>query len=117
MSYVDGYLIPVPKKNVNAYTKIARWGKKMWMKHGALQYFECLADDLKAMPGCGDLTKLLKLAKNETLFYSFIVYKSKAHRDAVNKRVMKEMMAQPMPKMPFDVKRMGHGGFKTVVEG
>jgi uncharacterized protein YbaA (DUF1428 family) len=117
MSYVDGFLIAVPKKNVKAYTAMARWGKKMWMKHGALQYFECLAHDLKTMPGCGDFPKLVKLKKNETLFYSFIVYKSKAQRDAVNKKVMQEMMSQPMPKMPFDTKRMAHGGFKTIVEG
>ena len=117
MSYVDGYVIPVPKKNVKAYTAMARWGKKVWMKHGALQYFECLADDLKTMPGCGDFSGFAKLKKGETLFFSFVVYKSKAHRNAVNKKVMKEMMSQPMPKMPFDMKRMVHGGFKAVVEG
>ena len=117
MSYVDGYVIAVPKKNVKAYTKMARWGKKVWMKHGALQYFECVADDLKTMPGCGDFPALVNLGKSETLFYSFIVYKSKAHRNAVNKKVMKEMMGQPMPKMPFDTKRMASGGFKTLVEG
>ena len=117
MTYVDGYVIPVPKKNLKAYTAMARWGKKMWMKHGALQYFECLADDLETMPGCGDFSGLAKLKKGETLFFSFIVYKSKAQRNAVNKKVMKEMMSQPMPKMPFDMKRMAHGGFKAVVEG
>jgi uncharacterized protein YbaA (DUF1428 family) len=117
MSYVDGFVIPVPKKNVKAYTKMARWGKKAWMKAGALQYFECVADDLTTFPGCGDFSRLVKLKKDETLFYSFIVYKSKAHRNAVNKKVMKEMTSQPMPKMPFDTKRMAHGGFKTLVEG
>jgi alkaline phosphatase len=88
------------------------------MKHGALQYFECVADDLKAMPGCGDLKKMVRLKSSETLWYSFIVYRNKAHRDAVNKKVMTEMQKAKMPKvMPFDVKRMAHGGFKTVVQG
>ena len=119
MSYVDGYVIPVPKKNVKAYTKMARWGKKVWMKHGALQYFECLGDDLEpAAPGCGDYPSLLKLKKGETLFYSFIIYKSKAHRDAVNKKVMSDPgMATAPKKMPFDMKRMMVGGFRTIVEG
>jgi len=117
MSYVDGYVIPVPKKNVKAYTKMARWGKKVWMKHGALRYFECLGDDLTPMPGCGNFPGLAKLKKGETVFFSFVVYKSRAHRNAVNKKVWKEMMSQPMPKMPFDVKRMAFGGFKPVVEG
>jgi uncharacterized protein YbaA (DUF1428 family) len=117
VSYVDGYVIVVPKKNVKAYAKLARWGKKAWMKHGALQYFECVADDLRVPPSCGDYAGLLKMKKSDTLFYSFIVYKSKAHRNAVNKKVMKEMMGQPMPKMPFDLKRMASGGFKALVEG
>lgn len=118
MTYVDGFVIPAPKKQIAAYKKLATWGKKAWMKHGALQYFECVADDLNTMPGCGDFPKMLKLKPDETLWFSFIVYRSKAHRDAVNKKVMKEMAGMKMPKvMPFDVKRMGHGGFKTVVQG
>jgi len=116
MSYVDGYVIPIPKKNVKAYTKMARWGKKVWMKHGALQYFECVGDDLKGAPGCGDFPGMLKLKKGETLLYSFVIYRSKAHRDSVNKKVMKQMMGQPMPEMPFELKRMAFGGFKTLVE-
>ena len=118
MTYVDGFVIPTLKSKIAAYKKMATWGKKVWMKHGALQYFECVADDLKAMPGCGDFRKLVKLKRGETLWYSFIVYKSKAHRDAVNKKVMAEMGQHEMPKaMPFDLKRMAHGGFKTVVQG
>lgn len=118
MTYVDGFVIPVAKKNVAAYKKMAAWGKKTWMKHGALQYFECAADDLKAMPGCGDFKTLAGLKATETVFFSFIVYKSKAHRNAVNKKVMADMQTQPMPKaMPFDVKRMAFGGFKTLVQG
>jgi uncharacterized protein YbaA (DUF1428 family) len=118
MTYVDGFVIPAPKRKVAAYRKLAKWGRKVWMKHGALQYFECVADDLGTMPGCGDFKRLVKLKPSETLWYSFIVYKSKAHRNAVNKKVMKEMERQGMPKtMPFDMKRMAHGGFKTVVQG
>jgi uncharacterized protein YbaA (DUF1428 family) len=118
MTYVDGFVIPAPKKKTAAYKKMATWGKKLWMKHGALQYFECVADDLKTMPGFGDFKKLAKLKSTETVWFSFIVYKSKAHRDAVNKKVMAEMQKKGMPKdMPFDPKRMAFGGFKTVVEG
>lgn len=119
MTYVDGFVIPAPKKTVAAYKKMATWGKKVWMKHGALQYFECVADDLdNNMPGCGDFKKMAKLKSNETLWFSFIVYKNRAHRNAVNKKVMAEMAKHGMPKkMPFDMKRMAFGGFKTVVEG
>ena len=118
MTYIDGFVIPAPKNKIAAYKKLATWGKKEWMKHGALQYFECVADDLKTMPGCGDFNKMVKLKKGETLWYSFIIYKNKAHRDAVNKKVMEEMKKYKMPKkMPFDLKRMAHGGFKAVVEG
>ena len=119
MTYVDGYVIPTPKNKVAAYKKMATWGKKAWMKHGALQYFECVADDLSVMPGCGGgFKKLAKLKPNETLWYSFVVYRNKAHRNAVNKAVMKEMQKYKMPKtMPFDLKRMASGGFKTVLQG
>ena len=122
MTYVDGFVLPVAKKDVAAYRKMAAWGKKMWMKHGALQYFECAGDDLNGMPGCGDFKTMAGIKPTETVFFSFIVYKSKAHRDAVNKKVMAEMQkqAQAMPqnqKMPFDPKRMAYGGFKTLVQG
>ena len=117
-TYVDGFVIPIPRKNLAAYKKMALGGRKVWMKHGALQYFECMADDLKAMPGCGDFKKMVKLKPGETLWYSFVIYKSRAHRDAVNKKVMKEMQSFKMPKvMPFDMKRMAHGGFRVVVQG
>lgn len=118
MTYVDGFVIPAPKKKTAAYKKMATWGKKIWMKHGALHYFECVADDLKTMPGCGDFKKMAGLKSTETVWFSFIVYKSKAHRNAVNKKVMAEMQKVGMPKdMPFDPKRMAFGGFKTVVQG
>jgi uncharacterized protein YbaA (DUF1428 family) len=114
MSYVDGFLMVVPKKNVKAYEKMARLGGKVWMKHGALQYFECAADDLNPQ----GYPKLLKLKSTETAFYSFIIYKSRKHRDAVNKKVMAdpEIHKGAPKKMPFDVKRMVYGGFKALVE-
>jgi len=118
MTYVDGFVIPTPKSKRAAYKKMATWGKELWMKHGALQYFECEADDLNVMAGCGDFKKMVKLKPGETLWFSFIVYKNKAHRNAVNKKVMAEMTQHKMPKvMPFDMKRMAHGGFKTIVQG
>src|SRR5262245_7837920 len=118
MTYVDGYVIPVAKKDVAAYKKMAAWGKKMWMKHGALQYFECVGDDLSGMPECGNFKKMAALKPTETAFFSFIVYKNKAHRNAVNKKVLAEMQTQGMPeKMPFDIKRMAFGGFKTLIQG
>jgi uncharacterized protein YbaA (DUF1428 family) len=117
MSYVDGFLIPIPKKNVRAYRRMAEMGRKAWMKHGALDYKECVGDDLApafALP----FTRLLKLKPTETAVFAFIVFKSRAHRDQVNKKVMKEMndMGGPPKDMPFDMKRMVYGGFKTVVE-
>ena len=88
MTYVDGFVIPVPKSKVAEYRKMAAVGKKMWMKHGALQYFECLGDDLAGMPECGNFKTMAGLKPSETAFFSFIVYKNKAHRNAVNKKVM-----------------------------
>ena len=119
MTYVDGFVIPAPKKKLAAYKKLATWGKKTWMKHGALQYFECMADDLQVMHGCGGgFEGMVKLKRGETLWYSFIVYKNKAQRNAINKKVMQEMARQKMPHvMPFDMKRMAHGGFKTLIQG
>jgi alkaline phosphatase len=118
MTYIDGFVIPVPKGKVAAYKKMAALGKKMWMKHGALQYFECVGDDLAGMPECGNFKTMAELQPSETAFFSFIVFKNKAHRNAVNKKVMAEMQTQPMPKsMPFDVKRMAYGGFKTLIQG
>lgn len=121
MTYVDGFVIPVPKKNLAAYKKMAAGGAKIWKKHGALEYFECVGDDLspKGVPGM-KITRFPTLAKakpGETVVFSFIVYKSKAHRNAVNKRVMKGMNEKaPPPMMPFDMKRMAYGGFKTIVQ-
>lgn len=121
MTYVDGFVIPMPKKNLAAYKKMAAQGAAAWKKHGALEYFECVGDDLspKGMPGMKITTfpTLAKVKAGETVVFAFIVYKSKAHRDAVNKKVMKEMSAQTPPAtMPFDMKRMAYGGFKTIVQ-
>jgi uncharacterized protein YbaA (DUF1428 family) len=117
VAYVDGYVLPVPKKNLKAYTAMAKWGERVWMKHGALDYRECVGDDLKVKWGPG-FGRMLKLRPGETVVFAYVVYKSRAHRDRVNARVMKEMSAagEP-PAMPFDVKRMVFGGFTVIVGG
>ncbi len=113
--YVDGFVVPVPKKKLNAYRKLAQIGAKVWMKHGALEYIECVADDVSR----GKLTSFprsVKLKGSETVFFSWIVYKSRAHRDQVMKKVMKDPLMKTPPKdWPFDGKRMIYGGFKSVV--
>ncbi|MBL8874859.1 MAG: DUF1428 domain-containing protein [Phycisphaerae bacterium] len=118
MAYVDGYLIPIPKKSVAAYKKMASVGCKVWMAHGALDYRECVGDDLKAPWGL-PFTKLLKTKPSETVVFAWIVFKSKAHRDKVNAAVMKDprlTAGMDMKKMPFDPKKMCFGGFKTLVQ-
>jgi uncharacterized protein YbaA (DUF1428 family) len=118
MSYIDGFLIPLSKKNVAMYRRMAQWGKKTWMKHGALDYKECLADDLTNPMGIS-LPKLLKLKPGETAIFAYIVFKSRKHRDLVNKKVMSDpAMNDPnwTKKMPFDMRRMCYGGFKAIVE-
>lgn len=115
MSYVDGYVLIVPKKKLKAYRAMALQGEKIWRKHGALDYKECSGDDLKVKWGV-PFTRIMKCKPTETVVFSFVVYKSRAHRDQVNAKVMKEMQAMPMPKdVPFDMKRMAYGGFKTLV--
>lgn len=121
MTYVDGYVLAVPKKNLNTYRKMAQEAGKVWKKHGALEYYECVGDDLSPKMGGVKIAKFPKMArakKGETVVFSFIIYKSKAHRDRVNAKVMKEMeatMGKDVP-MPFDVKRMVYGGFRVIVE-
>ena len=117
--YVDGFAIAVPKKNVAAYKRMAIWGRKIWMKHGALQYFECVGDELQVKNGCGPgFLKGIGTKPGETVMFAFIIYKSKAHRNAVNAKVMKDpSMHNVPPKMPFDMKRFLYGGFKAIVEG
>ncbi len=116
MKYVDGYVLPVPKKSLKAYIRMARMGEKMWRKHGALDYKECVGDDLKTKRGT-PFPRMMKLKRGETVVFSYIVFKSRAHRDRVNAKVMKEMEKMFEPKdMPFDVKRMVYGGFKVLVD-
>ncbi len=117
MSYVDGFVLPVPKKNLPAYRRIARKAGKVWREHGALEYRECVGDDVKV----GKLTSFprsVKLKPGETVVFSWIVYKSRSHRDRVNAKVMKDpLMADMDPNsMPFDTKRMVYGGFKVLVD-
>ena len=118
--YVDGFVLAVPKKNVKAYEKMARLASKVWKEHGALEYFECVGDDLDVKMGCGvPFGKLTKLKSNETVVFAYIVYKSHAHRDRVNAKVMKDPRlteGMDMKKMPFDINRMTYGGFKVLVE-
>lgn len=118
MHYVDGFVIPLPKKNLAAYTRMARTAAKVWRDHGALEYVECIADDVK--PGKQtSFPQSVKLKPGEIVIFSYIVYKSRAHRDRVNAKVMKDpRLAKRMnPKaMPFDGKRMFWGGFKAIVE-
>ena len=117
MAYVDGFLIPVPTKNLAAYRKQATLASKVWRDHGALEYRECRGDDMAAAFGL-PFPKLMKLKRNETVVFSWIVYKSRAHRDRVNAKVMKDpRLADCMgpDKQPFDVKRMAYGGFETFV--
>jgi uncharacterized protein YbaA (DUF1428 family) len=117
LRYVDGYVLPVPKKKLKAYIRMAQMGESMWLKHGALDYKECVGDDLKTKWGT-TFSRMMKLKPGETVVFSYIVFKSRAHRDRVNARVMKEMAKTGTPKdMPFDMKRMVYGGFKVSVGG
>lgn len=118
MSYVDGFVIPIPKKNVKTYLAIARKAAKVWCEHGALEYRECIGEDLDTHCGMPFPT-LLKLKPGETAIFAWIVYKSRAHRDKVNASVMNDPRIAAMmdPKdMPFDDKRMAFGGFRIMVK-
>lgn len=115
--YVDGYVVPVPKKRVKDYQRLAQKAEKVWRDHGALDYRECVADDVKK----GKWTSFpqsVKLKPGEVVVFAYVVYKSRAHRDKVNKAVMKDPRIKDMcdPKnMPFDARRMFWGGFSTIV--
>jgi uncharacterized protein YbaA (DUF1428 family) len=118
MPYVDGFVLPVPKKKLKAYAKMAEYAGQIWKEHGALEFRECAGDDLSSQWGV-PFTKMIKLKPGETVLFSFIVFKSRAHRDRVNAKVMKdERLKKQMEEaeMPFDVKRMVYGGFKTIVD-
>lgn len=114
--YVDGFVVPVPKKNVEKYRKVARLAGKIWKEYGALEYIECIADDVK--PGkVTSFPQSVKLKNNEVVFFSWIVYKSRASRDKIMKKVMKDPRLSEMgpDMMPFDGQRMIYGGFKEMV--
>jgi uncharacterized protein YbaA (DUF1428 family) len=117
--YVDGYVLPVPKKNIDAYRRIAQKAGRVWREHGALEYRECVGDQLNVKWG-PTFPRQMKIKTGETVVFSWIVFKSRAHRDRVNAKVMKDPRLANMmdPKsMPFDAKRMLYGGFKVIVEG
>lgn len=115
--YIDGFVLPVPKKNVEAYRRMARTAGKVWREHGALEYVECVADDVQ--PGkVTSFPQSVKLKKGETVVFAYAVYKSRAHRDRVMKKVMNDPRLADMMNLkalPFDSKRMFWGGFKTIV--
>ncbi len=115
--YVDGFVVPVPKKNLPAYRVLARKGGKIWLEHGALEYMECVADDVKVGKRTS-FPRSAKLKPTETVIFSYVVYKSRAHRDRVVKKVMVDprllRMMDP-ESLPFDGKRMIYGGFKVLV--
>lgn len=118
MKYVDGYVLPVPKKNLAAYRRMAQKAGKVWMEHGALQFCECVGDDLKTKMAAS-FPETIKLKPGEAAVFSWITFKSRAHRDSVNAKVMKDprlAKMMDMKSMPFDSKRMVYGGFKTVVD-
>ena len=118
MRYVDGFVLPVPKKNLQTYRRIAQKAGKIWRDHGALEYIESAGDDLGIKFGT-PFPKMMKLKSGETVVFAYIVYRSKTQRDRVNAKVMKDPRMVKMMKqgpMPFDVKRMAYGGFKILVD-
>ena len=118
MSYTDGFLIPLPRKNLAAYRRMAQKAGKIWRQHGAIDYKECVGDDLKNKWGVA-FPRAAKTKPGETVVFSWIVYKSRKDRDRVNAKVMKDPRLKSMmdPKtMPFNVKRMAYGGFKVIVD-
>ncbi len=118
MAYADGFVIPIPKKNLAAYQRMARLGRKVWLEHGALAYYECIGDDLAVPAQFAGFHSMAKLKKNETVVFAWILYKSKAHRNKVNAKVMADPRMHKAPNpMPFDHTRMAFGGFKVIVKG
>jgi len=117
MKYVDGFVLCVPKKNLAAYRRMASKAGKIWREYGALDYKECLGDDIASSWGGMTFIQMAKPKRGETIVFSWIVYKSKAQRDKIVAKVMKDPRLMPETKsMPFDVKRMVWGGFKVLVE-
>jgi len=118
MAYVDGFVLPVPKRKLAAYRRMAQKAGRIWREHGALDFKECVADDVK--PGkWTSFPQSVKLKRDETVVFSWIAYKSRAHRDRVNAKVMKDKRLGSMmdPKaMPFDARRMIYGGFEVLAD-
>jgi uncharacterized protein YbaA (DUF1428 family) len=116
MPYVDGFVLPVPKKNLQRYRRLAEKAGRIWREHGALEFRECVGDDLDVELG-PSFPRGIKVKPGETVVFSWITFRSRAHRDAVNAKVMKDpRIANMKAPMPFDVKRMLYGGFKVLVE-
>jgi len=113
--YVDGFVIPLSKRNVAAYRKMSRLAAKIWREHGALQYFECIGEDLDPKFGL-PFPRGVKAKRGETIVFAWILYKSRAHRDRVNAKVMNDPRLHGPPTMPFDPQRMLYGGFQVLVE-
>lgn len=114
--YIDGYVFPLPKRNLAAYTKLAKLGRKLWLEHGALEYRETVLDHIE--PVCGPSFPVnLSLKKSDTVIFAYITYRNRAHRDRVNTAVFNDprMQAMASKKMPFDLARMNFGGFRTIV--
>jgi uncharacterized protein YbaA (DUF1428 family) len=118
MRYVDGYVLPLPRRNLQTYRRMAQKASRIWREHGALEYRECVGEDLAVKWGV-PFPRAVKAKRGETVVFAWVVFKSRAHRDGVNARVMKDprLAAMMDPKsMPFDAKRMVYGGFKVLVE-
>jgi uncharacterized protein YbaA (DUF1428 family) len=116
--YVDGYILPIPKRNLQIYRRIAQKAGKIWREHGALEYRECAGDDLKVKWGV-PFPRQMKLKAGETVVFAWVVFKSRADRDRVNAKVMKDPRLAKMMEttaMPFDAKRMVYGGFEVIVD-
>jgi uncharacterized protein YbaA (DUF1428 family) len=115
--YVDGYVMPIPRRKVQAYRRIAQKAGKVWREHGALEFRECVGDDL-AVKGLVPFPKMARVKPGETVIFSWVVYKSRAHRNRVNAKVRKDPRIANMSEkeMPFDMRRMAYGGFKVLVD-
>lgn len=114
--YVDGFVLAVPKKNIEAYRKLAKKAARVWMEHGALEYRECVGEDLNVKFGI-PFPAMVSPKRGETIVFAWVVYKSRAHRDKVNAKVMADPRLEcDMENMPFDCKRMSYGGFEVLVD-
>jgi uncharacterized protein YbaA (DUF1428 family) len=119
MSYVDGFVLPVPKDNIEAYRTIAQRAGELWKEHGALQYLECVADDMEDKGYCTTFPQAIAPKDGETIIFAFITFRSREHRDEVNAKVMADPRIHECgdpENLPFECKRMIYGGFKTIVE-